>query len=833
MRAPLSWLRDYAPLAAGVPELADALSNLGLVVDGVETVGAGLEGVVVARVLDIRPHPNADRIRLVDVDRGDGQSVQIVCGAWNFAVGDLVPLAPVGTVLPGGFEISRQKMRGEWSNGMLCSAPELGMPDSAGDASGLLVLPPDLAAPGVSLVEALRLPEVVFELDISPNRPDALCMAGIARDLAAALGEPWSPPAPPGAVAVDPAVGTAPVVVEAPDLCPRFTATILDGVPSGPSPAWIARRLTLAGMRAISAIVDVSNYVMLDMGQPNHPYDLEQLNGGGLLVRRGRPGEVLVTLDGVPRSLEGDDCVICDATGAPVGVGGIMGGSQAEIGPATRRVLLEAAWFLPMAIARTGVRLGLHSEARVRFERGVDPQIAPASVERFVSLLASVSGQDGTPTLRRGPTVDLRAPLLPSGGSVPVRTARVNAVLGTRLEDADVERLLAPIGFTSTGTEPGLLAVQVPSWRLDAEREIDVIEEVARMWGYRRVERTIPPGAPGGAGGLTDRQRDIRSIREILAGAGYDEAWTTTFLAPGDLERAGLDPVAVEVENPLDRSESILRTELLPGLLKAVKFNVDRQAGDVCLFEIGHVFGLPSGDAITPDETERLGVIVAPTADSGGGSEGRASPGGGPAGAGAGAGAVATGTPTAAAAAAAVRTWRYLADAMRLDDTTVSAGEIAGWHPTRGARLRGASDEVLGAVGEVDPDVVRAYGLRQRLGYLSVDVDALLAQPRRPLVAREVSRYPASDVDLAFVVPESTAAAAVLATLREAGGGLLEDVWLFDVYRGAQVGEGRRSLAFRLRFRALDHTLDEGELADARHAAIDAVGRAHGGELRA
>ena len=717
MRAPLSWLRDYAPLDAPAPELAERLSNLGLVVEGVEEIGQGLGDVVVARVLDVRNHPNAERIRLVDVDTGDGET-QIVCGAWNFQVGDLVPLAPVGAVLPGGFQISRRKMRGEWSNGMLCSADELQLPSPEGP-DGLLVLPAGLAAPGVPLVEALELErDVVFDLDISANRPDALCMAGVARDLAAALGEPWSMPpnatdGAPVAPAVEAALGTATVVVEAGDLCPRFTATILEGVPNGPSPVKMARRLTLAGMRPISAVVDVSNYVMLDLGQPNHAYDLDQLAGGGLLIRRGRPDERLVTLDEVERTLGPDDCLICDAAGTPVGVGGIMGGSRAEIGPGTRRVLLEAAWFLPMAVARTGARLGLHSEARVRFERGVDPEIAGAAVDRFVALLSTVpAGESGTGpgvSVRRGPTVDVRSPSLPAPVSVPVRTARVNAIIGSDLDDASVAELLEPIGFSVHSDGPGTATVHIPSWRLDCEREIDVIEEVARTWGYGRVVRTIPPGAPGGSGGLTDRQRQVRRLREILAGAGYDEAWTTTFLAPGDLERAGLDPAAVEVENPLDQSESILRTELLPGLLKAVKFNVDRQAEDVALFEMGHVFARPASPAITPDETERLAVIVAPGgAGTGGGTNGGGRDGGGRDGGG------------SVAAAAAAQTWRYLADALRLAETKVTVAPVAGLHPGRAALITGGDGRPLGAVGEVDPEVVEAYGLRSRLGYLAL-----------------------------------------------------------------------------------------------------------------
>lgn len=798
MRAPLSWLRDYAPLDAGIDELAKALSELGLVVEGVEQIGAGLGDVVVARVETIRPHPDADRIRLVDVDAGGSDTLQIVCGAWNFSEGDLVPLAPVGAVLPGGFEISRRKMRGEWSNGMLCSAPELDLPEQDGSAGGLLILPSGLASPGTPLVDAMGLhPDLVFDLDVSPNRPDALCMAGVARDLAARLGERWAMPSEPSPPAPTADVDDARVSVECGDLCPRFTGTVIEGVPQGPSPAWIARRLTLAGMRPINAVVDVSNYVMLDLGQPNHAYDLDRLGGGGILVRRGRKGETLVTLDGVERPLEPDDCVIADADGVGVGVGGIMGGADSEISGSTTRVLLEAAWFTPMAIARTGKRLGLGSEARSRFERGVDPEVTLASVERFVGLLASVPGAG---SLRRGRTTDVSdRSALPAARTVEVRVPRVNSLLGTDLQESDVVSLLEPIGFETrpAGDEGGSLAVTIPSWRLDSEREIDVVEEVARMWGYERIARSVPSGAAGRAGGLTPRQRERRQVRQVLAGAGFDEAWTTTFLAPGDLERAGLDPQAVEVENPLDRSESILRTSLLPGLLKAVRFNRDRQAGDVFLFEIGRVFAMPTGGRVTPDESEHLGVIVAPAATPPASSDGEA-------------------------AYAAASLWRTLHDALGLEPALMEPARAGGWHPARCVGLTSQSGKPLGASGEVDPDVLAAYGISGRVGFLSVSLDAVYDLPRLSREAKAVSRFPASDIDLAFVVDERTLAAEVKAAL-DGSSGVLEESWLFDVFRGNQIGEGRKSLAFRLRFRAPDRTLDESELADLRKVAIDSV----------
>jgi phenylalanyl-tRNA synthetase beta chain len=811
MRAPLSWLRDYAPLDAPLDRLTEILSELGLVVDGVEEVGAGLEHIVVARILEIRKHPNADRIRLVDVDAGDGGPLQIACGAWNFEVGDLVPLAPVGAVLPGDFTISRQKMRGEWSNGMLCSARELQLPEPDDASDGLMILPAGLAAAGTPLTEALGIQrDVVFDLDVTPNRPDALCMAGVARDLAAALGERWEWPSAPAAPAITEELPPARIEVESGDLCPRFTGTVLEGVPDGPSPAWMASRLTLAGMRPISAVVDISNYVMLDMGQPNHAYDLDRLGGHGLLIRRGRPGETLETLDGVERTLQETDCVICDAEGAPVGVGGIMGGATAEIAAGTRRVLLESAWFSPDAIARTGKRLGLSSEARTRFERGVDPDITRRAVERFVALAAAVPGGEG---IRRGPTTDVRDEAhLPRAPKLTLRTSRVNDILGTGLDDADVERLLVPIGFAMEKTAEGSHEVTVPTWRLECSREIDLIEEVARMWGYPRIERTIPAGSRRHSGSLTARQKERRRVRQVLAGAGFYEAWTTTFLAPGDLARAGLDVDAVEVENPLDRSESILRTSLRPGLLKALRLNLDRQADDLAFFEIGRVFAPPTGPSPTPDESEHLGVVILPARASGRPDDPQE------------------------AVAAAVRTWSWLREALRLDGADLQAADIPGLHPTRAARITAAGPSPapaeIGEIGEISPEVAAAYGIPGRVGWLSLSLDAVAAQPRRPLLARDVSRYPASDLDLAFVVDESVPAGELARILEDAGGDVVEHLSLFDVYRGERLGPGRRSLAFRVRFRAIDRTLGDAELAELRRRLIERA-EATGAELRA
>ncbi len=808
MRAPLSWLCDFATFDQPVEVLADGLSSLGLVVEGIDRVGEDIPEVVVAGILDIRPHPSADRIRLVDVDAGDGQVLQIACGAWNMDVGDLVPLAKVGAVLPGGMEIARRKMRGEWSNGMLCSPTEIGLPPVDG-VDGLLILLPGSAVPGTPIAEAIGGADVVFDLDVSPNRPDAQSMAGVARDLAAWLGLAWawptglptSPAEPAGAVRADPGVGRPAVTIDAPDLCPLFTATVIDGVSVGTSPAWLARRLTLAGLRPINSVVDVSNYVMLDTGQPNHAYDLDRLAGGGVLVRRATTGEQVVTLDDKTRSLTADDLLICDATSAPVGIAGVMGSASTEVGPATNRLLLEAAWFAPGAVAATGTRTGLQSEARYRFERGVDTEVAGRAAERFATLISGV-GPEGS-SIRIGPRVEVRSPAaLPVPARVPLRLERVNAVLGTDLDADAVTALLRPIGFGIADADPTPTGapswtVDVPTWRPDTAREIDVIEEVARHHGLQNIERHMPPGARTGA--LTGDQRRRRQVRDVLCGSGLDEAWTTTFLAPGDLERAGLPTGAVEVANPIDRAESVLRTSLLPGLLGAARFNRDRQQPDIGLFEIGRVFAPPSTGATVPDEREDLAVVL-----TGDGVDARS----------------------------AVRHWSILRDALGVVGTSLVGAEAPGLHPTRTALLLDGEGRPFGAVGEVDPDVVGRSGLAGRVGWLSVSLDAVVALPTRPLAATPVSRFPASDIDLAFLVDDAVPAGTVLGTLAGSGEGLLESIELWDVYRGDPVPPGRRSLTFRLRFRAADRTLGEAELAAARATAIEAAERTHGAELR-
>lgn len=806
MRAPLSWLRDFAPFDTDAAALATTLDDLGLVVEGIERVGEGLEDIVVVRVDEIAAIPGADRIRMVTVEAADGP-LEVVCGAWNFAVGDLVPLAPVGATLPGGMQIARRTMKGVTSNGMLCSGRELALSE---DHEGILVLNDvEGVRPGMPLTEALGIQaDVVFDITVEGNRPDAWCMAGVARDLAGRLRLPFSLPDPAPAPSLGrPVEEVAALRVEAADLCPRMVVRAIDGVSVGPSPRWLARRLLLAGMRPINHVVDVSNYVMLELGQPNHPYDLDRLPGAGLLVRRARPGERLVTLDGVERVLgtpgrglgdTGEDCLICDAEGQPVGIGGIMGGERAEIGESTRRVLLEAAYFTPMAIARTSKRLGLRTEASARFERGCDPAGIDRAVSRFCELLGA-SVADGS--------IDVRG-AVPQPLRVTVPVPRIEGLLGVAVDADEAASLLEPLGF-GCEIEGQVLSVTVPSNRPDIRPEprgvADVVEEIGRTYGYSRIPRRTPSWPE--PGGLTGHQKDRRYTADVLAGLGALESWTPSMVDDADHERMGLTGQAVAIANPMTREEGSLRRSMLPGLVRALVHNANRRQGTVRLFEIGTVFSHPDDGgrearsgaaggttAMLPGERELLSVALAADGDD---------------------------------ARTAVGAWRAVCEALRLEPVEVVADEgVAGLHPTRTARLE-AVGGTLGYVGEVDPSVAASFGLEgQRVGWMELDLGLLLdpaVAPRRPEEVQPISRYPSSDVDLAFVVPDEIPAARIGRAIAEAGGALLESMTLFDVYRGPGVSEGSRSLAYRLRFCALDRTLTDEEVGALRQAAIEAA----------
>jgi len=808
MLVPLSWIRDFTPVDAPVPDLVSALNQLGLEVEGVEQPGAEITGVKVARVVGVEKHPDADKLQLVDIDTGSGET-RVVCGAPNVVPGMVVPYAGSGATLPGGFVLERRKIRGVVSDGMLCSAKELGLGD---DHSGILGLDQSTAL-GADVRGVLGLDDVIFDLAITPNRPDAMCVTGVARELAAHFSLPFDLPEPNAPVASD-VTSQISVVIDDDVRCPRYLGRVAR-VTLGPSPAWMAQRLVKAGMRPISNVVDVTNYVLLERNQPLHAFDLAKLGGRGIVVRTATAGETITTLDDVERELTPDDLLICDAARVPQAVAGIMGGSTSEVSDATTEILLESAYFERMGIALTSKRLKLRSESSARFERGIDPDAIARNAERAMELLVEVADAKVAPD-----AVDVY-PRPVERERIILRASRVNAVLGTTLDAEDVWDALAPLGIEldspaedGDGTSPsdGVVAI-VPTFRPDLDREIDLVEEVARRIGFDRIGRTLPD-TRGQVGALTPRQRERRLVADALVGVGLSEAITLSLVAPADLERAGapLDRL-VRATNPLRAEESVLRTAVLPGLLRALAGNRNQGLADAALFEMGRVFLSPAGDRAVdagplPDEPEHVAIAWS------GGVRRRP---------------VEDDRPVDVYDA--VDAVRAVLDALGVADVVLEPVTNTGFRPGRAARVLVSGVEA-GTVGEIAPAVLDALNLEAPVVAAELELDVLLDAPRRNRTFRAPSRFPASLLDLAFVVDESVAAASIEATLRAELGDVLEAVRCFDVFRADSLGAGRRSLAFTLRLRAPDRTLTDTEAGELRARAVGAVEQAHGAELR-
>lgn len=777
MKVVHSWLAEHVDLPDDPHLVADMLSDLGLAVESVDRVGGSVSGVVTARVLRTERHPDAAKVHRVFVDAGDGIERHVWCGAFNMQAGDVIPLALPGTHMPDGRVIEPKPILGIRSDGMLCSAREL---DLGVDHSGILIMDRDLAL-GVPYGEALGLrEEVVYDLDVLRNRPEAFGHVGVARDIGARLGAAVkSRVLSLGSLLVD-AGSRIEAKVDIVDRvnCARFTTIILSGVEVSSSPDWIASRLSAAGMRPINNVVDASNYVMLELNQPNHPYDFDTLGGGGFRIRAGRRGESIVTLDDVEREVDDETLLICDAQDRPIGLAGIMGGQNTEISSATTRVVLETAWFEAGGIARSVQRYGLRTEASARFERGVDPWGIEAGIARFVELL-----QITCPELVVHPGMcDERTDFIPDTTVVGVRPSRVGALLGRSFSSEEIAVLIEAIGFRVENDNADLVRVTVPSWRPDCTLEIDIVEEIARMFGYENLGKTIPRSTL--PGGLSPEQHRRRRLREVLHGLGSNEAMPHPFLAEGDLTRTGLEEDAVRLVNPLAVGDDVLRTSLRPGLLRTIAFNESHRRTGLIFYEIGHVY--PPSSEVLPAEYEALGVIM-------GGSD----------------------------ASQAVRLWREISSAMgwgaRLDQSKVPAG----LHPTRSATLSLGKD-VVGSIGEVHPAVLAQWGVSERCAILELNLMVMLSiEPKIPQW-KVTSRYPSADFDLAIIVPIEVSAEKVDKSLRQAAGALLAAIELFDVYRSGDLG-GDRSLAYRIRLQALDRTLTDSEIGDVRSKCIDSV----------
>ncbi|PZP62344.1 MAG: phenylalanine--tRNA ligase subunit beta [Pseudoxanthomonas spadix] len=785
-----NWLRSHVPTGATREELSATLTAIGLEVEDVTALGEGLDKVVVARIVDCARHPEADRLQICQVDAGTGERLQIVCGAPNARPGLVASLAMVGARL-GEISIKAAKLRGVESNGMLCSAKELGVD---ADASGLLELPGD-APVGTPIADYLGLPDASIEIKLTPNRADCFSVRGIAFDVAAASGSEVVPfDATPVPAAHDRALR---VTLDAGADAPRYCGRVIEGVdPTRATPIWMAERLRRGGVRPVSLLVDITQYVMLELGQPMHAFDRDLLTGP-VGVRHGRGGESLQLLDGRTAALDDGFLVITDAD-RPVALAGIMGGQDTKVSDATRNVFLESAYFAPAAIIGRGRRLGLHTDASHRYERGVDPALAPQAIEVATRLIVELAGGQPGPVVQAALDQHLLAP-----APIALRRARVARVLGLEIPDAEIERILRALGMRVDATDAGW-SVVAPSRRFDIAIEEDLIEELARIHGYDRIPATLPGGATRIAAD-SETRLDQATVRRQLAARDLLETVNFAFVDAQLLARWGLTEGAVPLANPLSSELGVMRTSLLPGLVAALQRNATRQASRIRLFELGNVFAA-AGQGEAPRETLRIAAAVCGDAHA--------------------------------------RQWGVSARAVDFHDlkgdleslaaasgavlTFEPAGEGFG-HPGRSARVL-REGQVIGWIGQLHPRLLKALDLDVPVLAFELDL-APLVQRQIPR-AGELSRFPSVRRDLAFSVAETVPFAAIERTVRQAAGPLLRQVLLFDRYVGPGVETGQKSLAMGLILQDNTRTLNDRDVDEAVAATVAALAHEHGGRIR-
>jgi phenylalanyl-tRNA synthetase beta chain len=759
MRIPISWLREYVPIELPVDEFATKLSVAAAEIEGIERIGVpeidgNLDRFRVGRVLEAAKHPNADRLQLTRVDVGEGEPRQIVCGAWNFGAGATVAVALPGAVLPGGLELERRKVRGELSDGMILAEDEVGL---GTDHTGIMVLD-EGPEPGTPLAEVLPLVEEVLLVESTGNRPDLLSVYGVARE-AAALQDVALAAMPGGQSSGQGPAGAVEVEIEDFATCPRYIGRLFRNVQIGPSPLWLKSRLLAAGMRPISNVVDVTNYVMLALGNPLHAFDHETLRGGKIVVRGAYEGEKLRTLDGVERDLEGDDLLIADAERA-IALAGIMGGEETEIGEQTTTVLLEAANFEPFTIFRTSERLRLRTEGSNRWEKGVDPHLAGPAAELATQLILELTGAEwvGHADVNDG---------LPERLRVVYRPQRADSVNGLETPEADQYALLGRLGFDRDDGE-----VVVPTWRArDVTREIDVVEEVARF-RLEDVPFTLPKRREM-FGTLTREQQLRRRVEETLVGLGYAEIYTPSLVPAGDTTWNLPEPIAIEL--------TALRTTLVPSLVEAARKNIDAGAAEIALFEIARVY-LPDGEL--PNERLRVAAIAQ--------------------------GGFAHAKGVVEALYAALKA-----------EPNFERTEQPLFHPGKTARTP------AGILGELHPRALEGVW-----GAFELDLGELFAESLEPVTYEDVITFPPVRQDLAFTVGEDVSAGDLVDAAREAAGPELKEIRVFDVYRGEQLGPGKKSVAFSVAFQSAERTLSDEDAAALRTKIADALAERFGAELR-
>ena len=822
MKVSLKWLAEYVDVPADVKAFCDRLDLTGTGVEGVEKTGAALDGVMVGHVETCEAHPDSDHMHVVTVNVGADEPVQIVCGAPNIAAGIKVPVATVGAVLPGDFKIKKSKLRGVASAGMCCSCRELGL---GADHEGIWILPED-APVGMPFADYAKLSDTVLDLEITPNRPDCLSVAGFAREVGAMYQRDWTNPLAEMAAKLAPAADGAPVdeavsvTIDDPTRCPRYTARVIRGCKVGPSPDWMVERLAAIGQRSINNIVDVTNYILVLLGQPLHAFDLDKLTGedgrARIVIRAAEDGEELTTLDGEKRTLTSDMTVIATPEQGAVALAGVMGGLETEVTDGTVNILLEAATFEAGRTSRTSRNLGLISESSLRYERGVDDHGIEERSAAAAALIVEVAGGTVSAASTNDAGIVDEWPLVSEPIDLAFRIPRFCAMMGADIPRAFIIDTLERLGCeVADGADADTLAVVAPTFRPDLVREIDLYEEVLRLWGMDRIPATLPGGRER-VGTRTQAEHVLDTINRALRASGLNETMTYSFAEPGDLERLRMPADGlgepVELINPLNADQSVMRQSIIPGLLRSVAYNQSRGVKNVQLYETGVVFYAHEGKK-QPKEKRKVAAVLAGAMRDAGWND----------------------APAAFdffdGKGAVENLARELA-LPKLRFKALAADEVPHLQPGRAAAVLSGGTE-LGWVGELHPLAVDAFEADAPVVAFELDVDALVKASRPARDYRDVPTFPAVSMDVAFVVDEAVTCEKIMQCMTSAGGKLLEDARLFDVYRDEErVGAGKKSMAFALTYRAPDRTLTSEEVDKAHDRLVKKVAGATGAEVR-
>lgn len=801
MLVSLKWLKDYVDIRISPAELVDRLTMAGLEVEAIRETGPSFRDVVVAKILSVKPHPQADKCFLCEVTTGDS-TYPVVCGAGNISSGDMVPLAKIGAIIPGGYTIRSSKIRGETSEGMLCSEQELGIGD---DAAGIMILPDNLPV-GENLSDALDLTDIVLDVAITPNRSDCLSIIGIAREVAAITAAELRYPNVTVSENDEDIHQITSVDILDPDLCPRYSARIIKNVSIKPSPLWMRQRLEAVGLRAINNIVDVTNYVMMELGQPLHAFDFRFLEEGRIVVRRPRVGETFISLDGKERILETDTLMICDGV-KPVAIAGIMGGLNSEVKEDTETILVESAYFDPSSIRKSSKWLGMSTDAAFRFGRGVDPEGVINASARAAQLMAEISGG----TVCRG-CIDQYPRKVEKARDIPLRIKRVNNILGTDINAVEIVKILKSLNMAVHGDNNGNYRATPPTYRVDIEREIDLIEEVARLYGYDRIPVTLPPGS---SMTITKDRKEIliERLREILRGSGYSEIITYSFISPDLLDLLGLAAgderrKVVKISNPLTEDQSVMRTTLVSSLLETMKKNANAGCFDLKVFEIGRVF-FHQREGELPRDKNMLGCLISGLLDN--------------------------------------NIWlskihvdfydlkgcvENIFDGLKILNVEFSSDYRETFlHPGKSCGIY-AGKQCIGFLGEVHPDVLMRMDLKNKAYVFEIDIDILTNCFSGEVFYKDLPRYPSVVRDVAFVVGEDLEADKMLNIARDMGKELLEKVSVFDVYSGKSIPRGKKSLGLRFIYRAPERTLTDDEVSQVHSGIVKNIIDLTGAKIR-